>query len=109
MRLLPPNLHSVLRTRLRYWRDSRLLASTPLFDADWYRATYKDVAAAGADPRRHYLLYGAAEGRNPGPLFETRFYLDHYMDVAASGINPLIHFVRSGQAEGRAGWRAAAV
>lgn len=35
------------------------------FDADWYLRIYKDVAASGADPVRHYRLHGRAEGRLP--------------------------------------------
>ncbi|MBH3390241.1 glycosyltransferase [Pseudomonas putida] len=34
-------------------------------DAEWYLATYPDVAAAGADPQEHYDLHGAGEGRLP--------------------------------------------
>ncbi|SNB69452.1 MULTISPECIES: glycosyltransferase [unclassified Pseudomonas] len=34
-------------------------------DAQWYLATYPDVAIAGADPQQHYDLHGAAEGRLP--------------------------------------------
>ena len=35
------------------------------FDPDWYLQVYPDVAAAGLDPRRHYLRWGRAEGRLP--------------------------------------------
>ncbi|WP_244208621.1 glycosyltransferase [Vreelandella andesensis] len=35
------------------------------FDAQWYLATYPDVADAGIDPWRHYLQHGKAEGRLP--------------------------------------------
>ncbi|MCE0780835.1 glycosyltransferase [Pseudomonas sp. NMI542_15] len=34
-------------------------------DAQWYLATYPDVAVAGADPQEHYDLHGAVEGRLP--------------------------------------------
>lgn len=34
-------------------------------DAEWYLATYPDVAVAGANPQQHYDLHGAAEGRLP--------------------------------------------
>ena len=46
------------------------LAASPLFDRDWYLAMNPDVAVAGADPWRHYLRHGAAEGRDPNPLFD---------------------------------------
>ncbi len=38
-----------------------------LFDAEWYVREYADVAAAGIDPLRHYVEYGAKEGRAPNP------------------------------------------
>jgi len=33
------------------------------FDAAFYLLQYPDIAAAGLDPYRHYVLYGKAEGR----------------------------------------------
>ncbi|MBU3076994.1 sulfotransferase family protein [Sphingomonas quercus] len=53
---------------------AELIRNSGLFDADWYRAAYPDVAASGLDPATHYLRIGAAEGRNPSPLFDTGFY-----------------------------------
>jgi hypothetical protein len=79
----------------------RLLTESSLFDADWYLQQYPEVAAAGANPRVHYLLHGAKEGRNPGPDFNGNWYLQTNSDVAASGVNPLIHYLQSGQMEGR--------
>jgi hypothetical protein len=79
----------------------RLIKSCDLFDGRWYLAEYSDVARAGMDPAKHYLEYGAKEGRNPSPSFITEFYLKAYPDVADSGMNPLIHFIKYGRAEGR--------
>ncbi|MGJ8516234.1 glycosyltransferase [Carnimonas bestiolae] len=58
------------------------------FDRQWYLASNSDVAAAGIDPWRHYVLFGRHEGRLPvrnlaipldfhlwrerGPLMEVR-------------------------------------
>lgn len=39
--------------------------STEPFDAQWYCATYRDVARSGMNPLVHYLAYGRAEGRLP--------------------------------------------
>lgn len=87
------------RLRLRHHR--RLLASSGLFDSSWYLSIYPDVAAAAVNPLLHFLLNGAADGRDPNPLFDTKWYLAANPDVAAGGINPLLHFVRVGAAEGR--------
>lgn len=89
------------RSLWRLRREALLLARSEFFDRRWYLAHYPDVAAAGVDPVRHYLLHGAQEGRDPGPDFDTRFYLTQYRDVNESGTNPLVHFLRCGNAEGR--------
>lgn len=73
-----------------------------IFDADWYLASYPDVAAKNGDPLEHYLTHGAYENRKPGPNFDAPFYLDFYADVAASGENPVVHYIKNGRAEQRA-------
>jgi hypothetical protein len=76
------------------------IASSGFFDRTWYLEQYPDIAKNGMDPVRHYLLYGANEGRNPGPHFDTSWYLDTYPDVAKDGMNPLLHYERYGKAQG---------
>jgi hypothetical protein len=44
------------------------LKRSGLFDGEWYVKEYADVAAAGMDPLRHYVVYGAKEGRQPNPV-----------------------------------------
>ena len=85
----------------RLKEEIALLRRSPLLDPVWYRETYPDLGAAPIDVARHYLLHGAAEGRNPHPLFDTRFYLQQYPDVAATGANPLVHYLCFGVREGR--------
>lgn len=72
-----------------------------LFDPDWYRTAYKDVAAAGLDPIRHFFDNGAREGRKPNPFFDTTWYLATYADVLASKMNPFLHYLLYGAREGR--------
>ena len=50
------------------------------FNPSWYLKQNPDVAASGQDPYRHYLMYGAAEGRLPKP--ES---LSENVDTTASG------------------------
>lgn len=78
-----------------------LVATSNLFDRDWYLTQNPDVAAHGVDPALHYVRHGAAEGRDPGPQFRTRWYLDTHVDVAAAGVNPLVHYLLHGRVEGR--------
>jgi hypothetical protein len=50
----------------RAWREKRFyqrLADKGLFDRDAYLANNADVAAAGIDPLRHYVMHGSIEGR----------------------------------------------
>jgi GT2 family glycosyltransferase len=86
---------------LRSWRAERVISRCGLFDEGWYLATNRDVRDLGINPLRHYLLFGANEGRDPGPFFSTRRYLAANTDVASAGMNPLAHYVLYGAAEGR--------
>ncbi len=71
----------------------------PEFDAKYYLETYKDIAAAGADPFEHYLHYGYREGRNPSPGFSTNFYIQRYFKGKAEQ-NPLLHYLEHRNEEG---------
>lgn len=76
-----------------------------LFDADYYLAQYKDVAANVARGETtawaHFNQYGWKEGRDPSALFNTKAYLAANEDVQAGGLNPLLHFLTVGTVEGR--------
>jgi GT2 family glycosyltransferase/glycosyltransferase involved in cell wall biosynthesis len=90
-----------VRTKRRLRHDVAILASSPLFDAQWYLHRYPDVAEARMDPLEHYVTFGAAEGRDPGPRFSTKWYLTQYPDVRNEGFNPLVHFILHGHREDR--------
>jgi hypothetical protein len=93
------NFHRRALGRLQFPRDLRDMQGSGLFDAEWYRANYGDVAQSGMDPLRHYALIGAARGLDPGPRFSTDFYLEHNPDVSR-GTNALLHYLRHGRARG---------
>ena len=73
-----------------------------LFDADWYKKRYPDIAALGIDPLRHFTYDGASEGRVPGPGFEPDWYRDAHPEVAESGIDAFTHYVLIGRDKGYA-------
>ncbi|MCA1586177.1 MAG: class I SAM-dependent methyltransferase, partial [Acidobacteria bacterium] len=79
-------------------RAYRLLKSSPLFDAAYYRATNADVAAADVDPLLHFVVFGVREGRSPHALFDSRYYASARGSLPA-GTNPLLDFLSDG-------WRA---
>jgi GT2 family glycosyltransferase/glycosyltransferase involved in cell wall biosynthesis len=70
-------------------------------DADWYRSRYADLHASKLDPLKHFVLFGAAEGRDPNPFFDGSWYSAQYPDVAASGYPPLLHYLNWGAVEHR--------
>jgi hypothetical protein len=77
----------------------RLLKRLRLFDSAFYLRKYPDLAAAGVNPLRHYLEYGAAEGRKPHPLFDPDYYLRRNTQARGCG-DPLIHFLEQGGIKG---------
>src|SRR5580658_6497414 len=85
----------------RLAEEVEILHKSPLLDPVWYRRTYPDLRDTPIDAARHYLEYGAREGRNPHPLFDSNFYLKQNPDVAASGMNPLLHYILSGAKQRR--------
>ncbi|AXR07843.1 hypothetical protein [Salinimonas sediminis] len=79
--------------------DYKTLKSSEYFSESYYREKYKDTK--DIDPIKHYLLYGAMEGRNPSKHFDTYYYLKNNSDVVNSRINPLVHFLKFGIKEKR--------
>ena len=82
-------------------REARAVESSGLFDADYYRGRYPDVASGRLTPLGHFVLKGAREGRSPHALFDAAYYLRRNLDVVASGVNPLLHYLARGAFEGR--------
>jgi myosin heavy subunit len=82
-------------------RQVMLIQRSGLFDAQWYLNEYTDVAKSGIDPIKHYLKFGAEEGRDPSLKFDTRYYQRTNPDLQNSGLNPLIHYISHGKEEGR--------
>lgn len=72
-----------------------IIEKSGLFDTKWYCNQYPDIAKTGANPIKHYIRFGAAEGRNPGPNFDTSLYLARHPGLAKEGINPLVHYIQS--------------
>lgn len=71
-----------------------------IFDPDWYRRSYPDVASSGVDPVYHYWQHGAAEGRNPNPFFDTGWYVSNNNDCRTARLNPFLHYLLYGYREG---------
>lgn len=78
-----------------------LILQSPLFDAQWYLNTNRDVAESAMDAAGHYIVAGAFEGRNPGPAFDSKAYYLANPDVADAGWPALVHYIQFGKTEGR--------
>lgn len=77
-----------------------LIRKSKLFDAVWYLQRNPDVATAGQDPLWHYILHGAAEGREPQRLFDTAWYRSQSSDINDSKMTPLAHYASVGVSKG---------
>ena len=93
------------RNQRQLAKDSALIASSGLFDAEWYLELYPDVANGGIDPLKHYVLHGAYEVRDPGPMFSAFKYHKANPDVTEAGIPALLHYLRNGRNEGRRAYK----
>jgi len=82
------------------FKDNHSESIDQLFDGAWYLSRYPDVRLNGAEPRLHYLRYGAREGRDPHPLFSTQFYLSQVKNSRAALRNPLAHYLQYGSRQG---------
>ncbi len=56
--------------QLRLRVEMAAVRASGRFDPTYYQATYFDIAAAGADPLRHFCEHGWREARSPGPWFD---------------------------------------
>jgi hypothetical protein len=83
----------------RLFRLVRHLPARRIVDPDYYLHKYPDVAAVRAGPARHYLEFGAAEGRKPHRLFDPAYYLRRNPSIPGAA-SPILHFLKTG---GRSG------
>jgi Methyltransferase domain/Glycosyl transferases group 1 len=77
-------------------RDIRVIEASGLFDEAYYLERNPEVAERRMNPLVHFVIAGAAEGRDPHPLFSTAFYVSQLPDLAARGQNALLHYLTQG-------------
>ena len=86
------------------WTGPR--GNEPLFFPEGYLEMYPDIAKAGVDPWRHYVLFGMQEGRDNGlhptdDVFFMEGYLEMYPDASGSKTELWRNYVLVGKKEGR--------
>ncbi len=79
------------------WREGR--DPGPLFDTDWYTATYPEAAAA---PLPHFLANGPSRLLRPNPLLDPDWYARTHPLVREQGWDPVTHYIAVGRQEGLA-------
>lgn len=79
--------------------EAKLILSSRLFDADFYRTTCDVKSSAAAV--QHYIQEGWKLGMNPSVYFDGAWYLQRYDDVKRADMCPLVHFLRYGSSENR--------
>ena len=89
------------KSAIKLRQQVSLIRHSGLFDEQWYLKEYADVAQSSIDPIRHYLKFGAEEGRDPSLRFDTSFYLRTNPDITNLAMNPLVHYLSHGKSEGR--------
>ncbi|MDB5511040.1 MAG: hypothetical protein JWR08_523 [Enterovirga sp.] len=87
------------RKQSRLARDRALVASSLLFDPDFYRANAR--LREREDAAAHFCMAGWQRGLNPSLFFATAAYLTRYPDIRAAGLNPLAHYLIDGWRERR--------
>lgn len=80
-------------------REISELAAHGAFDRAYYMKSYPDVLAGGMDVVSHYVLCGAAEGKNPAPWFDTKSYCEKNRKIVGTGCNPFHHYLIAGQTD----------
>ncbi len=76
---------------------------SPLFDSAYYLRCNPDLVASRTNPLHHFLLFGAAEGRDPHPGFSSALYWERLADAGFGAVeseSALEDFLSQGWARG---------
>lgn len=52
----------------------KIIVASGIVDPEWYLRNHEDVRAAGIDPIKHYVEFGANEGRTPSEKYLNLIY-----------------------------------
>lgn len=69
------------------------VCNSNLFDPQYYFTHYPTMKRLEMSGAKHYVLYGAQEGKNPSSKFNTIDYIMANPEVVHQGLNPLVHFI----------------
>lgn len=92
VRLLLPGTLRTLWDEWNFRRFEKIIERSGKFDRTWYLSTYPDVAQSGVDPVKHYVRWGAVDGRKPRADFDPVNYLCQYPDLGLLNLDPFVHY-----------------
>jgi GT2 family glycosyltransferase/SAM-dependent methyltransferase/glycosyltransferase involved in cell wall biosynthesis len=97
---LRPSLRPRTEARRKRHADWKAVASSGLFDGEWYLGRNADVATAGVAALAHFMTYGITEDRDPHPLFSSGWYrIQMHRHGAPTDLPPLLHYLSAGRAQ----------
>ncbi|MCJ2037164.1 glycosyltransferase family 2 protein [Methylobacterium sp. J-068] len=98
-----PGLHSAHGEEAEpsFAEEFEIIATSGLFDTEFYRAANPDVAASSFVPLVHYCAFGWREARSPNPHFDSAWYLKTYAHEIPVETNPLLDYILRGEKRGR--------
>lgn len=77
-----------------------MIASSGLFDENWYRERHL-IHAEGLEPAiEHYVRVGASTNARPHPLFDVAWYAGRYLSSGNNSLTPLGHYIKFGRRGG---------
>ena len=86
---------------IQYHKNYHLIKTSGILDENYYLTHYPDLIITIADLTRHYLLFGAWEGKNPNPYFDSNYYREENPFLDSIHLNPAIHYLTQGIYEGQ--------
>jgi glycosyltransferase involved in cell wall biosynthesis len=92
--------HTETNSSDRMEQEILIIRKSGLFDEAYYRANNRDLPEE-VDPVKHFVEWGARQGRMPNRMFDPTYYSRENPDVVKNGENPLMHFIRYGADQGR--------
>jgi hypothetical protein len=78
-----------------------IISRSGLFDKAWYIEKNPDVQDFEIDPIKHYVFYGAKEGRLPNAEIRLDQYIREVKPEVIGTTNPLVHYILSGRKESK--------
>ena len=88
-----PDISRLVQSSLTYL--TLRTAARDVVDVPHYKLLHEDVAQAGIDPIRHFILHGADEDRTPRSWFSTAYVLNQLNDQSLVGQTAAAAYFRS--------------